>query len=201
MSIYRVLTKNNKGTMNFKHHFLLAMPCMSDNRFKNSLIYLCEHNDEGAMGFIINQPLDITVANMLDQMGIESNQEITQPFSLEQPLYFGGPVSEDSGFVLHKNTPLCTEKRCLSETLYISTSKEILTYLGTENEPERFMIVLGYAGWETGQLENELARNSWLTLEADPEIIFNTPSEERWEKALQLLGIDPIHLSSDIGHA
>lgn len=187
--------------MNFKHHFLVAMPCMPDNRFKNTVIYICEHNDEGAIGFIINKQLDITVTNMIEHIDIEHLKNVTHPLSLAGPLYLGGPVSEDRGFVLHKNIPDFSATTPVSDGFSITTSKEILSFIGTENEPEQFIILLGYSGWGTGQLENELATNSWLTMEADPSIIFNTPCDHRWETALKLFGVNPLNLSSDIGHA
>ncbi|KXF80136.1 YqgE/AlgH family protein [Enterovibrio coralii] len=187
--------------MNLKNHFLVAMPSMADERFKHSVVYMCEHNDDGAMGLMINQPINISVASMLDQIELDREQDVTHPVSLDQPVLFGGPVSEDRGFVLHKNNKLFGSSIRLTENLTVTTSKDILSILGTNEEPDQFIVALGYAGWEAGQLEQELAENSWLTIEADPAVIFDTPINERWEKALKQMGISALNLSSDIGHA
>lgn len=174
---------------------------MADKRFQHSVVYMCEHNEDGAMGLVINQPINISIANMLEQIEVERDQDVTHPVSLNQPVLFGGPVSEDRGFVLHKNTKLFGSSIQLSEELTVTTSKDILSILGTNEEPEQFIVALGYAGWDAGQLEQELAENSWLTIEADPKVIFDTPINERWEKALKQLGIDALNLSADVGHA
>ncbi|MBV7297825.1 YqgE/AlgH family protein [Enterovibrio paralichthyis] len=188
--------------MNLKNHFLVAMPGMVDDRFKHSVVYMCEHNEDGAMGLMINQPINISVEKMLEQIELDREQVvITHPVSLSQPVLFGGPVSEDRGFVLHKHKKLFGSSIQLSDDLTVTTSKDILSILGTNEEPEQFLVALGYAGWDAGQLEQELADNSWLTIEADPAVIFDTPINERWEKALKQIGIDAINLSSDIGHA
>lgn len=190
-----------KGTINLKNHFLVAMPSMADKRFQHSVVYMCEHNEDGAMGLVINQPINISIANMLEQIEVEREQDVTRPVSLAQPVLFGGPVSEDRGFVLHKNVKLYGSSIQLSDELTVTTSKDILSILGTNEEPEQFIVALGYAGWDAGQLEQELAENSWLTIEADPKVIFDTPINERWEKALKKLGIDALNLSADVGHA
>ncbi|NGN98115.1 YqgE/AlgH family protein [Grimontia sp. SpTr1] len=187
--------------MNLKNHFLVAMPSMADERFQHSVVYMCEHNEDGAMGLVINQPINISIAKMLDQIEVEREQDVTHPVSLDQPVLFGGPVSEDRGFVLHKNLKLYGSSIQLSDELTVTTSKDILSILGTTEEPEQFIVALGYAGWDAGQLEQELAENSWLTIEADPKVIFDTPINERWEKALKQMGIDALNLSADVGHA
>ncbi|RXJ72296.1 YqgE/AlgH family protein [Veronia nyctiphanis] len=187
--------------MNLKNHFLVAMPSMADDRFQNSVVYMCEHNDEGAMGLVINQAINISVANMLDQIEIERDLVVVHPVSLDQPVLFGGPVSEDRGFVLHKPAQLYGSSVELTDDLMVTTSKDILSLLGTSEQPDQFIVALGYAGWDAGQLEQELAENSWLTIEADPAVIFDTPINERWAKALSQLGISAANLSSEIGHA
>ncbi|MCC4801076.1 YqgE/AlgH family protein [Enterovibrio norvegicus] len=187
--------------MNLKNHFLVAMPSMADERFKQSVIYLCEHNDDGAMGLVINQAINISVANMLEQIEVERDLDLTHEVSLDQPVLFGGPVSEDRGFVLHKPNQVFGSSISLSDQLTVTTSKDILSILGTHDEPDQFIVALGYSGWDAGQLEQELTENSWLTIEADPKVIFDTPINERWEKALNQLGISGLNLSSDIGHA
>jgi len=187
--------------MNLANHFLVAMPGMKDPFFKRSVIYLCEHNDEGAMGIVINVPIDISVGGMLKQVDIEPVHPKLKPRSLDKPVLSGGPVSEDRGFILHNAKDDYQSSIRMTNTLSVTTSKDILTVLGTEEEPQNYVVALGYSGWEPGQLEAELAENSWLTIEADPEVIFNTPIRERWKKAVQMLGIDVAQLSSQAGHA
>ncbi|MBW3698638.1 YqgE/AlgH family protein [Vibrio sp. T187] len=187
--------------MNLTNHFLVAMPGMKDPYFQHSVIYLCEHNDEGAMGLMINAPIDVTVGKMLKQVDVESTQPQLNQSSLEKPVLNGGPVAEDRGFILHEPKDTYQSSINMTDQISVTTSKDILAVLGTDAEPEHYLIALGYSGWEPGQLETELAENSWLTIEADPNVIFNTPISERWKKAVQMLGIDVAQLSSDIGHA
>ena len=187
--------------MNLTNHFLVAMPTMQDPNFKQSVIYLCEHNDEGAMGIIINQPIDISIADMLEQIDIERTLPLVDPLSIEYPVLNGGPVAEDRGFVLHTvHTDYCSSI-VITPQLAVTTSLDILSQLGTHLAPQQFIVALGYAGWDVGQLEQELANNQWLTIEADSNIIFSTPIDQRWQQALAKLGISPANLSSDIGHA
>lgn len=187
--------------MDIKNHFLVAMPSMTDENFKFSVVYVCEHNEEGSMGLMINRPIDLSIGHMLDQIEIERPLAVTRPVSLQQPVLSGGPVSEDRGFVLHKNNDSYGSSIQLTDNLTVTTSKDILEILGTSNEPDQFLVTLGYTGWSTGQLEQELADNSWLVIKADPKVIFDTPINLRWQKALEQIGIDPLHLSLDVGHA
>ncbi|MGF1687749.1 YqgE/AlgH family protein [Photobacterium japonica] len=187
--------------MNLTNHFLVAMPSMQDPNFKGGVVYICEHNDEGAMGIVINLPIDISVGSMLDQIEIEREQPITNPDSLEQPVFNGGPVSADRGFVLHNQTGHFSSSITLTEQVAVTTSKDILSLLGTHEAPDHFLVALGYAGWDAGQLEQELTENTWLTTEADPDVVFSTPIHERWAKAIAQLGINATHLSIDKGHA
>ncbi|MGD8112823.1 YqgE/AlgH family protein [Vibrio sp. NTOU-M3] len=187
--------------MNLTNHFLVAMPGMKDPYFKHSVIYVCEHNDEGAMGLMINAPIDITIGKMLEQVDVDPVHPQLNTHSLEKPVLNGGPVSEDRGFILHQPKDRYESSIQMTEQISVTTSKDILTVLGTEAEPNHYLVALGYSGWEAGQLESELAENSWLTIEADPDVIFNTPIAQRWQKAVQMLGIDVAQLSSDIGHA
>ena len=187
--------------MNIKNHFLVAMPSMLDDNFRFSVVYMCEHNEDGAMGLIVNRPIDLSIGDMLEQIDIEPALGISHPHSLANPVLFGGPVAEDRGFVLHQNQRHYGSSVNLANNLTVTTSKDILTMLGTSQEPEHYVVTLGYAGWTAGQLERELSENSWLVIEADPTVIFDTPIEQRWHKALAHLGIDPLHLSMEIGHA
>lgn len=187
--------------MNLTNHFLVAMPSMKDPYFKHSVIYICEHNEEGAMGLIINAPIDITVGGMLKQVEIERAYPQSQSKSLKEPVFNGGPVSEDRGFILHRPKDHYESSIRMTDDIAVTTSKDILTVLGTDAEPKGYLVALGYSGWEAGQLESELSENSWLTIEADSDLIFNTPTRDKWNKAIQKLGIDPIQLSGEAGHA
>ena len=187
--------------MNLTNHFLVAMPGMKDPYFQRSVIYVCEHNAEGAMGLMINAPIDITIGKMLEKVDVEPAHPKLQTDSLEMPVLNGGPVSEDRGFILHQPKDSYESSIQMSDKVSVTTSKDILTVLGTEAEPNHYLVALGYSGWEPGQLEIELSENSWLTVEADPNVMFDTPINERWQKAVQMLGIDVSQLSSDIGHA
>ncbi|WP_375752548.1 YqgE/AlgH family protein [Vibrio sp. HN007] len=187
--------------MNLANHFLVAMPGMQDPFFKRSVIYICEHNDEGAMGLIVNAPIDITVGGMLKQVDVESAHPQVNQNSLTKQVLSGGPVSEDRGFILHRPKDKYHSSVNMTDDLSVTTSKDILGVLGTEAEPKDYIVALGYSGWTAGQLENELADNSWLTVEADPSVIFDTPVQERWSKAVEMLGIDAAQLSTDAGHA
>jgi putative transcriptional regulator len=217
-----------------QNQFLIAMPSLGNDYFNKTVTYICEHNDEGAMGLIINMPVNITLHDLLKQ--IEENEKtqtsdnkstaetkikpepettsLSKPKSkskskdnifldnsLEQLVLSGGPISQNRGFVLHRTQPGWKSSLALNDDIMITTSKDILLALGTNKAPEQFMVTLGYAGWGPGQLETELQTNSWLTIDVDSDILFNTPIEQRWQKATEKLGIDIAHLSSDIGHA
>ncbi len=187
--------------MNLANHFLVAMPGMKDPFFHRSVIYICEHNKDGAMGLVVNAPIDFTVATMLERVDVEPLYPKIHRESLDAAVLNGGPIAEDRGFILHE--PKDHYQSCLqiTEQLSMTTSKDILTVLGTEAEPNNYIVALGYSGWTPGQLEKELAENSWLTVEADPKVIFETPVQERWHKAVKMLGVEPAQLSIDVGHA
>jgi len=180
-----------------ENHLLIAMPTLDDAYFNKSVTYICEHNEDGAMGLIINLPVNITLNELLAQID-ENKQDLP---SLEQLVLTGGPISQDRGFVLHSPQDCWSSSLALSDDVMITTSKDILMSLGTEQAPQKFLVTLGYAGWGPGQLEQELSANSWLTIPADDDILFNTPFEQRWKKSAEKLGIDIAHLSSDVGHA
>ncbi|MCJ2378830.1 YqgE/AlgH family protein [Vibrio sp. ZSDZ34] len=189
--------------MNLANHFLVAMPGMKDPYFQRTVIYVCEHNEDGAMGIVINTPIDVTVGNMLKQVQNEFPVALPNQYceSLEEPVLNGGPVSEDRGFIIHRPKDKYQSSIQLTDSVSVTTSKDILAVLGTDAQPENYLVALGYSGWEAGQLESELADNSWLTIEADPKVIFETPVAERWASAVQMLGIDAAQLSVQIGHA
>ncbi len=181
-----------------QNHFLVAMPTMEDPFFARSVTYICEHNKDGAMGLIINQPVELSVEHLLEKLEIVVPEHIT---NLDRPVFAGGPLAQDRGFVLHASDKIWRSSTQVSDDISITTSKDILEALGRGDVPEDYLLTLGYAGWEAGQLEQELAENSWLTIPADSDILFNTPSNERWEKAVATLGIDLWQIGPDVGHA
>lgn len=184
------------GTVNLTQHFLIAMPNMADPHFARSLTFICEHNDQGALGLVVNRPTDITLSRLLEQVDISINDERCRTL----PIHYGGPVQVDRGFVLHR--PLGQWQSTLAiGGLGLTTSKDILEAVARGEGPDHLLIMLGYAGWAPGQLENELAQNAWLTVAADEQVIFDTPAEEKLPRAMKLLGIDFASLSETAGHA
>ncbi|KEY90911.1 hypothetical protein CF67_09023 [Candidatus Photodesmus blepharus] len=184
--------------MNLTNHFLVAMPGIKDYYFKNSVVYICEHSANGAIGLIINAPINITIAGILEQTNTQAHFNMN---NLNKPVLNGGPISENRGFIIHQPKDDYESSIQMTDKISVTTSKDILSVLGTEAEPNNYVIALGYSGWRSGQLENELVKNSWLTIEADPDVIFNTPIRERWRKAIQILGIDAKQLSTQTGRA
>ena len=183
--------------MSLQNYFLVAMPSLNDSVFERSIIYICEHNEKGAMGIMLNVPLDLDVCQLLTQMKMEHAS-----FSLSgKSVFSGGPVSTDRGFVLHTPMDGFHASLSLTDELMMTTSLDILSTLGTSAEPKQYMIALGYAGWEKGQLEEEIRENTWLTVPASPDIIFDIPYEDRWLAASKSLGIDIWQLSPQAGHA
>ena len=187
--------------INLTNQFLIAMPGMADDTFAGSVVYLCEHTENGALGLVINKPIDITVKNLFERVELQLESDELAG----QPVFFGGPVQTERGFVLHEK--LDADESPYSSTLSIpgglemTTSKDVLEALAHGAGPKRLQITLGYSGWGAGQLEEEIGRNGWLNVDAVPEIIFDTPIEQRYERALSLLGIDPRMLSQEAGHA
>ena len=183
--------------MSLQNYFLVAMPSLNDSVFERSIIYICEHNEKGAMGIMLNVPLDLDVCQLLTQMKMENAS-----FSLSgKSVFSGGPVGTDRGFVLHTPMDGFHASLSLTDELMMTTSLDILSTLGTSAEPKQYMIALGYAGWEKGQLEEEIRENTWLTVPASPDIIFDIPYEDRWLAASKSLGIDIWQLSPQAGHA
>ncbi|WP_371373871.1 YqgE/AlgH family protein [Thalassotalea aquiviva] len=180
-----------------ENQLLIAMPNLQDPYFHKTVTYICEHNDQGAMGLVINIPVRITLNELLLQ--IDGNKNDTS--KLNQRVLAGGPVSPDRGFVLHNLQQGWESSLALNDEIMITTSKDILLSLGGDEAPQDFIVALGYAGWSSGQLEAEMQQNSWLNIPADKDILFNTPIELRWQRAAAKLGIDLGHLSSQVGHA
>ena len=174
------------------------MPCLTDPYFKHSVVYICEHDEKGAMGFIINFPVRLTLQDLLKNVETISHQP--EPPLLE-PVFLGGPLELERGFVLHSPLADNSQSTKLNEQLMMSNSNAILSTLGTEKAPEKYMVTLGYASWDSGQLEQEIKDNHWLTIKSENDIIFNIPAELRWKESLHRLGINPEQLSSVSGHA
>lgn len=186
------------------NQFLIAMPGMADETFAGSVVYLCEHTEKGALGLVINKPIDIKLKNLFEKVELSLEREDLA----DEPVYFGGPVQTERGFVLHEKLGGSGAESPYNSTLAIpggqlemTTSKDVLEALSHGAGPKKVLITLGYSGWTAGQLEDEIGRNGWLTVNAQPEVIFDTPVEQRYDRALQLLGIDPRMLSQDAGHA
>ncbi len=197
---------SDSASVNLTHHFLIAMPGLSDESFSRSVVYLCEHSERGALGLVINKPSDMTLKSLFDKVDLPLRRE-----DLSQvPVFQGGPVHTERGFVLHDS--LKPEDDTSNESVYASTmtipgglemttSRDVLEALSTGAGPRRVLVSLGYAAWGQGQLESEIGENSWLTVQADPLVIFDTPIEQRYDRALALLGLQSWMLSPDAGHA
>lgn len=185
------------NSVNLTDHFLIAMPAMEDPYFSNALVYVCEHNENGALGIIVNRPIDMNLAGLLEKIDIKLEaQDMAR-----HPVYFGGPVQLDRGFVLHRPIGQWQSTLSVNAEVGLTSSRDVLASVGAAGLPAEIIISLGYAGWEAGQLENELAQNSWLTVPAEPGILFDLPSEERLPAAMQKLGISFTQLSDVAGHA
>ncbi len=185
------------ASANFSDHFLIAMPGMVDPNFAHTLTYVCEHSDEGALGIVVNKPIDMTLSALFDQIDIT----LADAGLRDSPVHFGGPVQVDRGFVLHRPLGNWQSTLAVSDDVGLTTSKDVLEALGRGEGPRDVFVSLGYAGWSAGQLEQEIAQNAWLTVAADPDVLFDTPIAARLPAAMKLLGIDFSRLSDDVGHA
>ena len=181
----------------FNNQFLIAMPGLADPNFHQTVTYICEHDEGGAMGIVINRPLNLTLDELLKHLQIP----IEQPDAATIPLYSGGPVQQEQGFVLHTPIGNWDSTLQITDAIAITTSRDILQALARHEGPDRVLIALGYAGWGPGQLEREMIANAWLSGPADPDILFNVAINERWAAAAALLGVDLRLLSGDTGHA
>lgn len=174
------------------------MPGMADPTFAGTVVYLCEHSERGAIGLVINRPTDIDLQSLFDRLDLKLEIE---PL-VHQPVYFGGPVQTERGFVLHEASGAhYTSSLSVPGGLEMTTSKDVLEAVAQGTGPEKFLLTLGHSGWGAGQLEDEIARNGWLTVAADPNIVFDVPAERRFDAALSLLGISASMLSGEAGHA
>ena len=187
---------------NFTHHFLIAMPGLDDEPFVRSVVYMCEHSERGALGLVINKPSDISLRSLFEKVELPLRRDDL----MADPVYHGGPVQTERGFVLHESMmPGCEAVYASTMTipggLEMTTSKDVLEALSTGAGPRKVFVSLGYAAWGEGQLESEISENSWLTVAADPSVIFDTPVAQRYEKALLLLGLQSWMISPEAGHA
>ena len=188
---------------NLTDHFLIAMPSLVDSCFEGTLTYICDHSPGiGAMGIVVNKPLEASLSALLQNINISPKQKVMSSV----PLYFGGPVEVDHGFVLHRPPGNWGSTIMVTAEVGLTTSTDILGALGSGKSSGSlaqgdYLVSVGYAGWSPGQLENEISRNSWLSVKAEPKIIFDVPSEKRLKAAMDIIGVSPLNLSSDFGHA
>ena len=182
---------------NLKNQLLIAMPNLDDPNFFHTVTLICDHGDTGAMGIVINRPTDIKVGEVFEQMDINTRHQKTA----ESPVYVGGPVEEQRGFVLHSGSKGWDSTLNVAEGVSVTTSRDILEAMARGEGPEQTLIALGYAGWGAGQLEQEMLDNAWLTVPADKAILFDLPPTQRWQAAADLLGIDINTISGESGHA
>jgi putative transcriptional regulator len=179
------------------NQFLVAMPSLNDPNFHQSVVYICEHNAQSALGIVVNKPTDMVLNDIFKQLAMTSvDQNIGQ-----QPVFQGGPVQTERGFVIHEPPGHWESTLILDEQLGVTSSRDVLASMANGRGPQKIFVALGYAGWGAGQLEVELANNSWLSLPADRSIIFETPVEQRWQAAAQLIGVDLSLITGDAGHA
>ena len=196
---------DDEKRIDFTNQFLIAMPGMGGETFAGAVVYLCEHTDKGALGLVINKPIDITLKHLFEKVELSLDREDLAA----EPVYFGGPVQTERGFVLHEAMtaeeegaePPYNSSLRISGGLEMTTSKDVLEALSSGAGPKKLLVTLGYTGWAAGQLEDEMGKNGWINVDAAHDIIFETPVAERYEKALSLLGIDLGMLSADAGHA
>lgn len=196
----------DSAPINLTNHFLIAMPGLTDEIFAKSVVYVCEHSPRGALGLVINKPTDITLKDLFGKVDLPLlREDLTQ-----RPVFQGGPVQTERGFVLHEPVfsaldqpehPVYASTMTIPGGLEMTTSKDVLEALATGSGPRKVLVSLGYSAWGEGQLESELGENSWLTVDADQTVIFDTPVEDRYEKALSLLGLQSWMISAQVGHA
>jgi len=184
-------------SVNLSHHFLIAMPNMVDPHFSKTLTYICEHNDQGALGLVINRPIEMTLARLLEQVSIPTENQV----HAEVPVHYGGPVQINRGFVLHEPAGPWQSTLKINQELGLTTSRDILEAIARGEGPRQILVTLGYAGWAPGQLEQELAQNAWLTVAAQSGLMFDLSAEQRLPAAMDLLGVDYARLSETAGHA
>jgi len=185
-----------------KGKLLLATPSLQERQFKDSVILLCHHDAEGSMGLIINRPQDISIADVLEDIQLTPDYHIIDKLPQDAAhSYEGGPLDPFRGFVLHDGQHIYESTMQVTPELHLTTSKDVLEKIAQQQGPQHFILILGYAGWDAGQLEAEILENHWLLVPAHASILFHTPPELRWAMSAQSMGIDKSHLSSQVGHA
>jgi putative transcriptional regulator len=190
------MTMPEEGDNYLSGHLLLAMPGIRDPRFEKSVIYMCAHSSDGAMGLVVNKPLDtLNFPDLLEQLGIESESD--SPINV----HFGGPVESGRGFVLHSAEYTQEATMMVDSGIALTATIDILRDIATGGGPRRSLLALGYAGWNPGQLDSEIKDNGWLHVSPDEELVFGPDMETKWERAMGKLGIDPNLLSEEAGHA
>jgi putative transcriptional regulator len=184
-------------TIDLTNHFLIAMPALADTFFSKTLTYICEHSEQGALGLVVNRPIDLTLKDLFDQLGICFDDQALGGL----PVMFGGPVQLDRGFVLHQPVGEWQSTMIVNHEVGLTTSLDILRAIASGESPTQLLVALGYSGWAPGQIEHELTQNAWLTVPASPHIIFELPSEDRLNAAMHSLGVDFSSLSDEVGHS
>ena len=191
---------SSSTTLNLANHFLIAMPSMADPIFGGTVVYICEHNDKGVLGVVINKPTDMTMEILFERIDLAITDGLHNDV-VNEPIMFGGPVQDDRGFVLHTPHTRYSSSLTVTDEVAFTTSIDVLEAVAKGDGPQRLLVSIGYAGWSPGQLEDEIGRNGWLTVGADARVLFDLPIEERYNAAIKLLGIDPMMLASEAGHA
>lgn len=187
-------------TLNLANHFLIAMPAVEDPIFGGTVVYICEHNEKGVLGVVINKPTDMTMEILFERIDLQLADSM-RPAVENAPIMFGGPVQDDRGFVLHTPGRRYSSSLNVTEEVAFTTSIDVLEAVAKGVGPKRLLVSIGYAGWSPGQLEEEISRNGWLTVGADAHVLFDLPVEQRYTAAIKLLGIDPLMLAPEAGHA
>lgn len=183
---------------NFTHQCLIAMPAMADPRFAHALTYIIKHDEDGAVGLVVNKPLDLSLTKLLSEISSNVVAPLRDP---ERPVLFGGPVNTQMGFVLHREEGDWNSTLPIHEGICVTSSRDILDAIAQGSGPDDYLVVLGYAGWSAGQLEQEMVANAWLTCPVADDLLFGLPFEQRWSAGIKSLGVDPAFLASEAGHA
>jgi putative transcriptional regulator len=190
-------TVDMQSESSLTNQLLIAMPGMADPNFSTTVTLICEHNDDGALGIVINRPLTLRLSGLYEQLNIED----PDPTTADNPVFSGGPVGTERGFVLHGSDWSYENTLPVSDDIQLTLSRDVIDAIASGKGPDKSLIALGYAGWQPGQLETEMLANSWLNVPATAELVFDTPYTERWDSAARTLGIDIARMSSDAGHA
>lgn len=189
-------TKSDNGATYLSNQFLIAMPNLTDPGFFHTVTYLCQHNEDGALGIVINRQIDMKLGDIFKQMHITA----TYPVAADAPVFSGGPVQQERGFVIHSPCGPWDSSIAISDDIALTTSRDILEAIAVGEGPKQYLVALGYAGWGEGQLEREIVNNAWLNTPCGNDILFNTPVNQRWQAAAHQIGIDINQLTAPAGH-